>query len=64
MLNSDAQLLETTGVTLDVLRNQAAEILVQLTPQSASVESQEKEAKKAKKSKKSDREKTSYLDRQ
>ncbi len=39
MLNSDVELLEITGVTLDVLRNQSAEILVQLTPQSAPVES-------------------------
>ncbi len=44
MLNSDVELLETTGVTLDVLRNQAAEILVQLTPQSAPVESRIQQA--------------------
>ena len=41
MLNSDVELLEITGVTLEVLRNQSAEILVQLTPQSVPVESQE-----------------------
>jgi IS605 OrfB family transposase len=58
MLNSDVELLETTGVTLDVLRNQSAEILVQLTPQSAPVESQEKKGKKAKKAKKSNSEKS------
>ncbi len=58
MLNSDVELLETTGVTLDVLRNQAAEILVQLTPQSVPVESHQKKGKRAKKAKKSHSEKS------
>ena len=42
MLNSDAELLETASVTLDVLRNQATEILRPLTPQFVPVENQQK----------------------
>jgi len=35
MFKSDAQLIETNGVTLDTLRTKATEILAQFTPHSA-----------------------------
>ncbi|MBW4592437.1 MAG: type V CRISPR-associated protein Cas12k [Brasilonema angustatum HA4187-MV1] len=53
MLNSDAELLEHSGVLLDVLRTKAAEILAQLTPQSDTVEPQPAKVKKPQKTKKS-----------
>ncbi|MEG4859911.1 type V CRISPR-associated protein Cas12k [Microcoleus sp. K1-B1] len=53
MLKSDAELIETNGVTLDTLRTQAAEILAQFTPDSALADSPKpkKTSKKAKKPK-------------
>ncbi|MBP5977463.1 hypothetical protein HW132_33315 [Brasilonema sp. CT11] len=53
MLNSDAELLEHSGVLLDVLRTKAAEILAQFTPQSDTVEPQPAKVKKPQKTKKS-----------
>jgi hypothetical protein len=52
MLKSDAELVESSGVTLETLRSKATEILAQLTPQSDSVASQPPKAK-SKKTKKS-----------
>jgi IS605 OrfB family transposase len=60
MLNSDVELLEATGVTLDILRNKAAEILRSLTPQPATVKSQQKKGKKKAKKSKTDKEKSLY----
>ncbi len=42
MLKSDAELIEASGVTLDLIRDQATEILAQLTPKSATVDIQKK----------------------
>jgi len=54
MLKSDAELVEASGVTLESLRTQAAEILAQFAPQSDTGEAQPVKGKKRKKSKKSD----------
>jgi len=53
MLKSDAELIETNGITLDTLRTQATEILAQFTPHSALADSPKpkKTSKKAKKPK-------------
>jgi hypothetical protein len=48
MLKSDAELVESSGVTLETLRSKATEILAQLTPQSDSVASQSPKAKSKK----------------
>jgi hypothetical protein len=48
MLKSDAELVESSGVTLETLRSKATEILAQLTPQSDSVASQPPKAKSKK----------------
>ncbi|MEH2335261.1 type V CRISPR-associated protein Cas12k [Nostoc sp.] len=52
MLNSDIELVEASGVSLDSLRIKAAEILAQLTPVNTT-ETQSTNGKKAKKRKKS-----------
>ena len=52
MLNSDVELVESSGVSLDSLRTKAAEILTQLAPLNTA-ETQSKNGKKAKKRKKS-----------
>ncbi|MDZ8185785.1 MAG: type V CRISPR-associated protein Cas12k [Nostoc sp. ChiSLP02] len=52
MLKSDLELVEASGVTLESLRNKAAEILAELTPQSDTVEAQPQKANKRKKTKK------------
>jgi len=52
MLNSDVELVETSGISLDSLRIKAAEILAQLTPLNTA-ETQSTNGKKAKKRKKS-----------
>lgn len=52
MLNSDVELVETSGISLDSLRIKAAEILAQLTPLNTA-ETQSTNLKKAKKRKKS-----------
>jgi hypothetical protein len=54
MLKSDPELVEASGVDLESLRNKAAEILAELTPQSDTVEAQPAKGKKHKKTKKSD----------
>lgn len=51
MLKSDAELVESSGVTLETLRSKATEILAQLTPESDSVASQPPKAKSKKKKK-------------
>jgi transposase len=56
MLKSDAELVETSGVTLESLRTKAAEILAQFAPQADTVEVQPAKGKKRKKTKKSDAE--------
>lgn len=52
MLNSDAELVEHSGVSLDILRTKASDILAQFTPLDTA-ESQPAKGKKVKKSKKS-----------
>ncbi|MBD2242367.1 type V CRISPR-associated protein Cas12k [Nostoc sp. FACHB-888] len=52
MLNSDVELVETSGISLDSLRIKAAEVLAQLTPLNTA-ETQSTNLKKAKKRKKS-----------
>jgi hypothetical protein len=52
MLNSDIELVEASGVSLDSLRIKAAEILAQLTPVNTT-ETKSTNRKKAKKGKKS-----------
>ncbi|MFN6471066.1 MAG: hypothetical protein RMY36_015545 [Nostoc sp. SerVER01] len=52
MLKSDLELVEASGVTLESLRNKAAEILAELTPQSDTVEAQPTKGNKRKKTKK------------
>ncbi len=58
ILKSDAELIEASGVTLDLIRNKATEILAQLTPESATLETQQKKGKKTKELKNSDGEKS------
>ena len=53
MLKSDAELLETSGVTLESLRAKAAEILAQIASQSDTSATQHQKSKKKKKTKKS-----------
>ena len=53
MLKSDTELVEASGVNLDRLRSNAAEILAELTPQSDTVEPQLAKGNKRKKTKKS-----------
>lgn len=55
MLNSDIELVESSGVSLDSLRTKAAEILAQLAPQLDTVEPQLGKGTKRKKTKKSNR---------
>ncbi|WP_414548505.1 type V CRISPR-associated protein Cas12k [Anabaena sp. CCY 0017] len=56
MLNSDAELVEHSGVPLDVIRTTATEILIQFTPQTDTVEPQTAKRKKPKKTKNLDSE--------
>ena len=56
MLNSDAELVEHSGVPLDVIRTTATEILIQFTPQTDTVEPPTAKRKKPKKTKNSDSE--------
>ncbi|MEJ1930222.1 type V CRISPR-associated protein Cas12k [Nostoc sp. NIES-2111] len=58
MLKSDAELVEASGVTLESLRNKAAELLAELTPQCDKVEPKPAKGKKRKKTKKSDGERS------
>ncbi|QIR40289.1 hypothetical protein HCG51_28630 [Tolypothrix sp. PCC 7910] len=53
ILKSDPELVEASGVNLDSLRNKAAEILAELTPQSDTPEAQPAKGNKRKKTKKS-----------
>jgi hypothetical protein len=52
MLNSDTELVEASGVSLDILQTKSAEILAQFTPQNPA-ETQPAKGKKTKKGKKS-----------